>query len=1618
MEGKVVESSSSQKKKQKVRRSTFALVRRTNIGKCDQCGISLRWKNLPGHYATKHKAIFAEHWAKRTPGQLIDHVAGMLIKARYNERLAKASAADAADDFAGVPDVPSTLPQADTPVGDGVGAFTGNVDVVDNTASHSSLPLASSVAESQPEPSAPQLHTDNTMPHSDEGNDSGSEILELVAESDLADKCETLPSEPGIRRDREREQCPTLSDMALRESGVTPHAEARAPDVLLDTASKSEPAISVSKEPPVAEPETSKPAADRGSMIDALKRIETLMSTLLSERGSNATQSRVRCAEGGETESEAAIRRVVHEFPALKSDVENLQRQIPEIRARIPESVARIALEKEYQWLSTKEGGEDGPFGFCHTCSRFAHLIASERGGNRVLKWTQGQGVSLKVNMKAKVRSHDSSALHQKYADENESHSKSLPSVLQIWQEKNDALTRDMLRVAYHSMMLGMSYAGFQATMTQLLPNLEMVSSYAEIQRNVHQKTAAQAVDIFYELFVVWLREHLHSSNPVTGRPRHFHLSADKGTVGNITRQIVNIRYIDTTGVPVVTNLSVDVIRNYTDDDEPGRHETDAIGCFNHIKQSLKKVLDLEDEEVGRRCMSFSSDNEAVYSGEKSGLAVRWRGHFKNSAFLHLLDRAHKVEALFRLVINQSGSFSWAYTLLHSTIKQIVDTMTSKTMRLAREIDASFTQLHRMIATRFIAFSVRALDSIILQYNAIVYVLENKCSDDSVPNDKRLLCRTLLKVILDEEFILSALILAHTLQLGADVSLISQKDNFSIWDDADATARFKENLICLERSPDSNPFLSKHKDDILSGKFQDIDFSATKARVLSYERSTRSANDDPGHFLAKLEWAYEQQSRIAKALLCACAETLVVSPKIEMLRAIFMCSEYPRSPTALDAFRNKEFASAMHYYSTKSPLSLPSQHSSPHCEEGRDCQCAINQFRVFKTRVCDRLDLNKEWYINRDGVEVLDNALVLQDFLRPSRNLHKDIPDVVELIEIVLLMCPSQSDTERTGKDVKHLCESRFGGKFTEIKQSERDRCGKEVFVKSFDVHVEDLPMDVVLRRWYAKGHHGVLKKRSKLLPIYISKPVRSKVAFIGKIKKTADLASAGQGPQSHSASRIQSRPWEIRATKRKNLKANLDSSSHPKKRRERLVEYPHSRKDSDGARGSSVRQTGDCAVLESRAELSSNTEISPGLTSLMEEPLLRKPKSQRQITHFFNKVTSVVAGSLASDSQDDPNGTRESENNDVTAYDRNTGSLPQQSPNESSDLDPDDIGDLAECVPSGSSDELPPSAIIVVSDNTTAEIPDPMASGESFTDTSLFPFTDHPRGYCNVGNDCFLIVLLQILPLLVLRIDKAKTFDKDAKTLVTSLQNVMLRPEGTDANHPPVTIVEEALVSLAPKYGICQMFAGEQQHCAQEAMECILSVLERFAGVDVSGVKTEQTITYTCDTPDCDATRSDTSCHFINILSAATAQTLDECLKRVGTVELMACSACSGTVQNNVWQENTELTKTGDVILFSINKTARQLRQKQNFEYPVEDLCLPGSTDQYYLIAVVMHVGRSYDSGHYYAIVRYDTGIFKCDDHRITPMDSDATKSMSGSDAYILVYKKRSHPGSGVRLL
>ena len=58
----------------------------------------------------------------------------------------------------------------------------------------------------------------------------------------------------------------------------------------------------------------------------------------------------------------------------------------------------------------------------------------------------------------------------------------------------------------------------------------------------------------------------------------------------------------------------------------------------------------------------------------------------------------------------------------------------------------------------------------------------------------------------------------------------------------------------------------------------------------------------------------------------------------------------------------------------------------------------------------------------------------METFLNPAHQLYLDIPDVMEMIEIMAVSSRSQSDTERTVKLVKEVELKRYQGKHDEQK--------------------------------------------------------------------------------------------------------------------------------------------------------------------------------------------------------------------------------------------------------------------------------------------------------------------------------------------------------------------------------------------------------------------------------------------------------------------------------------------------------------------------------------------------------------------------------------------------------
>ena len=64
-----------------------------------------------------------------------------------------------------------------------------------------------------------------------------------------------------------------------------------------------------------------------------------------------------------------------------------------------------------------------------------------------------------------------------------------------------------------------------------------------------------------------------------------------------------------------------------------------------------------------------------------------------------------------------------------------------------------------------------------------------------------------------------------------------------------------------------------------------------------------------------------------------------------------------------------------------------------------------------------------------NGVRAWRPEAVHSALMDPKHGLHEEIADLAEIAEIVLLMCRSQSDTERVGKTAKRVSEGRFEGK-------------------------------------------------------------------------------------------------------------------------------------------------------------------------------------------------------------------------------------------------------------------------------------------------------------------------------------------------------------------------------------------------------------------------------------------------------------------------------------------------------------------------------------------------------------------------------------------------------------
>ncbi|KAF0301936.1 hypothetical protein FJT64_025941 [Amphibalanus amphitrite] len=559
----------------------------------------------------------------------------------------------------------------------------------------------------------------------------------------------------------------------------------------------------------------------------------------------------------------------------------------------------------------------------------------------------------------------------------------------------------------------------------------------------------------------------------------------DKVTVAGVTRQVVNMRLLDADASTVVVHGTTAVIRSYPDpvplytatlpprlrDSVTDCNETNGRGVLSHATDFLKNDMGLTLDEIGRMALSASSDCEAVYVGPDSGFGRIWKELHGNSGFMHLGDRPHRLESLLQRVKGHE-SCVWLddfFCRLRKVITVFTASpkMTRQTARAAKDLDLMYVAFQRLIDTRFVAYSVEAIERLLTNRAVATAVLENSIASGSVDRD---LAVSALSALQDPRFLLDALAVLDFMRPAVALSKAGQSATYSVFEDKTAVHRFKTEVKKLTEAGFRGR-LEEEGPDIVGGMFRDSTIESRR-RYPSHRH-----NPDDSDKTDILQEATDRRAEAGRTLLGlpdlnkyldqTDAETLITD--------IFDFARYPKDESDLDMYANEQLTDLVTRLSD-GPLSLP-RPCGPACE-GAKCHCLMWQYKQFKRRVMtERERFRKEWLPERGGVVRWMPEAVLRSFMRPEHDLHADIPDIVELIEICLIMSRSQADTERIGKMSKFVVEGRFEGKHDSTRDNAQDRAMKEVFIRVNGVPLRFFPAKKCAERWLRHHRHSLKKK-------------------------------------------------------------------------------------------------------------------------------------------------------------------------------------------------------------------------------------------------------------------------------------------------------------------------------------------------------------------------------------------------------------------------------------------------------------------------------------------------------------------------------------------------------------
>ena len=422
--------------------------------------------------------------------------------------------------------------------------------------------------------------------------------------------------------------------------------------------------------------------------------------------------------------------------------------------------------------------------------------------------------------------------------------------------------------------------------------------------------------------------------------------------------------FLDIDGYPVTLCVACSIIKkrkdNETYEENPVYHESNGIGCYLTIIDSLENRLKIAFDDIGVQLVSICHDKEAAYSSDRVGVDGLLIQRL-NPAIFSVTDPLHGVESLWADAKKEVPEIDDSEDVISSHHAWF--SHSNKRKRSARHVaiakEENWISLKRFVKTRSVAHAKLAYGAELSQ----VGILEDTFMDWAANNPEDTEAMGLCNKMLHPEVIPYMTICADVATALGDFCEKSQSERESnIFAAHDRLVAFKEKLEHMKsEDPETcryNHFFRKNLAELKKGKYQNVTLKMTNG-PMTRSASLRNSRkiDDVLNDCKKL------QKKILTVLLENFDDRLDEHEIVQLFLKIFDFENYSRDPTVLKTQFDTEFVKLASMLS-EGKLQFPMYSCSNICD-GPSCKCLLNQFERFKNFVMSpskQERYKKDWF--------------------------------------------------------------------------------------------------------------------------------------------------------------------------------------------------------------------------------------------------------------------------------------------------------------------------------------------------------------------------------------------------------------------------------------------------------------------------------------------------------------------------------------------------------------------------------------------------------------------------------------------------------------------------------